>query len=281
MINENLAPGVPAWDCGFLERSPMFAPLRAGDARSIGELSFWPGPQDYQCLLDSRPTPLTARSGVPIRFVAARAKREPAVESYETRVYRSGEVALRQHNWHDLFNALVWIAFPSAKAALNERHCSAMLAPKSPAGRGAVRDALTLFDESGVIVTSADAELSELLVMHRWKELFWQRRESVLVQMGFFLFGHALYEKALRPYPALTGFCLMCPVDGRFLCAPAAIQIEQLDAWLGQHIAAGSALAAPRDLAVLPLLGVPGWAGDADASFYDDTRYFRPKAALP
>ena len=36
-------------------------------------------------------------------------------------------------------------------------------------------------------------------------------------------------------------------------------------------------LASPRDLAPLPVLGIPGWWPTNDApAFYDDARYFRP-----
>ena len=36
--------------------------------------------------------------------------------------------------------------------------------------------------------------------------------------------------------------------------------------------------ASPRELAPLPVFGYPGWADNAQAQFYDDLRYLRPRA---
>ncbi|TGT79046.1 DUF3025 domain-containing protein, partial [Mesorhizobium sp. M8A.F.Ca.ET.161.01.1.1] len=41
---------------------------------------------------------------------------------YETRIAR-GRIATRADNWHDLFNALVWAAYPQLKRALNVQQC--------------------------------------------------------------------------------------------------------------------------------------------------------------
>ena len=121
----------------------------------------------------------------------------------------------RVHNWHDLLNALVWLAFPKTKAAINARHFQALTEGNNAANnrRGAVRDMNTLFDESGVIVVCSNEELLVLLRDFSWKELFWQRREQVKTEMGFYLFGHGLYEKALQPYVGLTGQGLLLAVE--------------------------------------------------------------------
>jgi hypothetical protein len=49
-----------------------------------------------------------------------------------------GEVATRPDNRHDLFNALIWLAFPRSKAAINRRHHEALLAARGreATGRG-------------------------------------------------------------------------------------------------------------------------------------------------
>lgn len=39
---------------------------------------------------------------------------------------------MRPFDWHDLFNALVWMTFPTTKAVINARHYESMAA----AGRG-------------------------------------------------------------------------------------------------------------------------------------------------
>ncbi|MFG5409680.1 DUF3025 domain-containing protein [Piscinibacter sakaiensis] len=51
---------------------------------------------------------------------------------------------------HDLFNGLVWLAFPALKWALNRRQASEIAGRGVGPRRGAWRDALTLFDELDV-----------------------------------------------------------------------------------------------------------------------------------
>jgi len=75
----------------------------------------------------------------------------------------------------------------------------------------------TLFDESGVIVAYSNSQLAKLLCDFKWKELFWLCREEVNAQMGFYLFGHGLYEKAMQPYVGMTGQGLLMPVEMEFL----------------------------------------------------------------
>src|SRR5262249_464863 len=139
-----------------------------------------------------------------IRFVAPRDDAERLY--YEVRIAETGEVPTRSHNWHDLFNALAWIAFPRAKAAINAQH-AAILAERGEAEarrRGPERDALTLFDEGGVIIACSEPQLTRLIVDFEWKELFWRRRAELQAKMRFFAFGHALYEKALEPYVGIV-----------------------------------------------------------------------------
>src|SRR5690606_22316861 len=114
----------------------------------------------------------------------------------------TGEVETRPENWHDLFNALVWIAFPRAKAAINAQH-AALLEERGDAEarhRGPERDALTLFDEGGVVVATCAPQLMRLVRDFEWKALFWERREALVATTRFLAFGHACYEQALAPY---------------------------------------------------------------------------------
>ena len=142
--------------------------------------------------------------------------------------------------------------------------------------RGAVRDAITLLDESGVIVPYADAELANLLRNFQWKELFWQQRIQVQTSMGFFLFGHGLYEKALKPYVGMTGQGLLLPVEQTFFGWPLAQQMAHLDNLLLDYVSAPEHCRSTRELSPVPLLGVPGWAAENEsATYYDNTTYFR------
>lgn len=266
------------WDKAALLRSPLFRPLHR-IIELLGAASF-PSLADCNDLLAS--SPVAVRSGLPLRFVAQAHGRLPFESQYEPRCYLRGEVQTRADNWHDLLNALVWLAFPKAKAAINARHYDALTgSPPSSEGshsqRGAVRDMNTLFDESGVIVACADPELAGLLRDFRWKELFWSQRERVKASMDFLLFGHGLYEKALQPYVGMTGQGLLLPVEQAYFDWPPERRLAYLDELLAQYLSAPGHCRDTAELTPVPLLGVPGWTPDSDSSaYYDNTAYFRP-----
>ena len=274
----------PEWNRAALLQSPLFAPLHPILERL--ETADFPALQDCNALLAAHQPPITVQDGSPLCFVAQECGKLPFEAQYEPRCYLKGEVSTRANNWHDLFNALVWLTFPGAKSAINTRHYDALIeeSASGQSGRGAVRDMNTLFDESGVIVVYADddAGLAELLRDFKWKELFWQRREQVRPQssqqgMGFYLFGHGLYEKALQPYVGMAGQGLLLEVESAFFSWPLAQQLAHLDNLLADYLADPEYCRSTRDLAPVPLLGIPGWAaGNGCASYYDNTGYFRP-----
>jgi DUF3025 family protein len=214
--------------------------------------------------------------GAPIRFVPPAPARETSAD-YETRIFETGEVPTRPDNWHDLFNALVWLAFPATKAVLNRHHHQQILARRGERQRGTARDVLTLFDEGGVLVGTADAALADLLRDFKWKELFWTRRADVRRCMRFHVFGHAIYEKALQPYRGVTAKALVVDVAPEVLHAPTGRQLAELDARAARHFSGPEALASTRSLSPLPVLGVPGWERDNEREeYYDDASQFRP-----
>lgn len=255
-----------AWRDRFADTFPLLLPLRGAAVSACG--GDWPSRAVLQQALDA--AGVCTASGLPLRLVV------PAADglSYEGRLYELGELEFREHSWHDLFNVLVWLAFPQAKAALNARHHAA---PVVTQGRGPVRDALTLFDESGMIVLSADADLPEMIRGFRWKELFWTHRTRVTGGMVFLPFGHALCEKVLAPYRGITGRCLLFRTAPEILRLPVDAQLGQVDALVAAHLADPAAMLGTRELAPLPLLGIPGWCEDnRRETYYDDRVQFRP-----
>jgi hypothetical protein len=218
--------------------------------------------------------------GAPIRFVPPAPASKALEAQYEVRVFRTGEVQTRPDNWHDLFNALVWLTFPKAKAVLNRSHCGQIEARRGEKLRGTARDVLTLFDEGGIIVASADAQLSALLREFRWKELFWAQRAGVLRSMRFQVFGHAIYEKAIEPYKGVTAKALIIDVAPAFIAAPLAQQLPELDARAAAYFADAQALTSTRHLSPLPVLGVPGWeSANEREAYYEDASQFRPASS--
>jgi len=214
--------------------------------------------------------------GLPIRFVTPTDEAKVAACDYEGRAYRTGEVLTRAHSWHDCFNALAWCAFPRAKAAINRAHMREI--ERQPDSRRSVaRDVLTLFDEDGMVVAASDSTLIELVRNFRWKELFVSRRADVRAYMRFYIFGHALHEKALAPYRGITAKAIFLPVTPTFFEQPPMAQLATLDAAVGERIAEGAMLQSTATLQPLPILGVPDWhAQNESPDYYDDPWQFRP-----
>jgi hypothetical protein len=247
----------------------MLAPLRAlaDNLPRIG----WPNTEVLNHLAAETGRRIVNARGQRIGFAAP----HRGGTGFEARTLETGEVEVRFINWHDLLNALVWMTYPTAKAAINGRHNQA-LEQEIPDARSPQRDALTHFDEDGVVVLSADPALSGLMRAFAWKELFWERREAVQKHLRFFLFGHALYEKALAPFVGMTGKALIFDVRPAVLAGGAEGLRAEVDRLTALHVLSPQTLLSPRELAPLPALGVPGWWPDNErAQFYDNAEYFR------
>ncbi len=256
--------------------SPWFASVRAFLARLPADR--FPTLVELNGLAQGRK--VTSGGEVPLRFVAAGGGAADARQQYEVRIYRTGEVETRPDNWHDYFNALAWLAFPRTKATLNRLHCAEILRRPGAATRGTARDVLTLFDEGGIIVACSDASLAESLRGFRWQELFWTRRADVAARMRFFVFGHAILERALEAHKGLTAKALIAAVDQGSLAQPEAQLVALLDAHAAAYFERPEALASTHGLHPLPVLGIPGWtAANEDPSYYRDENVFRPGRA--
>jgi hypothetical protein len=270
------------WDPGFFARSPMFEPLRIwNDGLPKAR---WPSPDDLQRMLERAAVAPASGGGARIAFVSQSRRTAAFEDKYEPRIYLTGEVQVRERNWHDLLNALVWLTFPRAKAALNARHYRALLRQRAAGApnRGREQDAMTLFDEGGLIVAAGDRALLDLVAASEWKTLFWSNRGRVIADMRFYLFGHALYEKALQPFTGITARALLFEVDTGFFDAAPEEQLTYLDATAASRLADPRAVRTPRDLPPLPILGVPGWcAANGEAAYYDNQDHFRKRRAFP
>ena len=241
--------------------SPIFDPLRPLLAALPQDR--WPTHAELTALAGR----VTTSRGKPLRFVPPRGQGERERAYYEAHIAQTGEVETRPQNWHDLFNALAWITFPRAKATINAQHARILEegGEAEARRRSPQRDALTVFDEGGVVVSSSSPELLQLVRDFEWKELFWRRRAELARTTRFCVFGHACYEQALDPYigmVAKTVFVPEGPVDER----------------LAEHFADAANFPSPRSMAPLPVLGVPGWHPSTQSeSFYEDPSYFRSR----
>lgn len=262
------------WNIDWLARSDLFAPLRG--AGSLLPHIGWPDVDVLNAVAANCGRRIVNSNGERIRFVVQEARPTRFEDAFEPGTFLRGEVLVRRFNWHDLYNALVWMTFPAAKAALNARQYAALQA-REGTRRTAEGDALTLFDEDGVIVLSSDPELLRLVQEFRWKELFWQRRDAVREHMRFSLFGHAMFEKALKPFVGMTGKAILMQMPASVIALDRQSLLSEVDRRAAAYIWNPVHLRQGRALAPLPALGVPGWWPDNEnEAFYDNTGYFRP-----
>jgi hypothetical protein len=236
-------------------------------AQLIGE-SF-PTPQQLNTLL---PDGLISGGGKPIRFITSS---DLVDDHYERRIYTTGQVSTRPDSWHDLFNALVWIRFPRIKSALNSLHHK-QFSEVNTGSRGAQRDALTLFDESGVIVFSAQEKPLDALAQRNWRQAF-----GIQNQVQHIICGHAILEKYISPYKSMTAKALLVKIDPNTINQPREELLTFIDRKLADLLLSGELLRTPACLSPLPLAGIPGWwdKAEQDIDFYSDQQVFRPPAS--
>lgn len=204
------------------------------------------------------------------RIVFAPPDDAPAGCAYETHVALSGRVPTRS-NRHDLFNALVWLVFPWTKGRLNALQATAIERAGVGAVRGPLRDAATLFDENGVVLVTRDERVIGDLRARRWHEAFVARRLE-WSGVGVRVFGHALMDKLVVPYKAITAHAMVVAL------APTATP-EEVDQALAERI---DGRLTSADFVPLPVLGIPGWCiANQEASYYDDASVFRPAHRVP
>ncbi len=217
------------------------------------------------------------QSGQAVKFVPSQAL---CGIDYEMHILQTGQISTRENNWHDLFNALVWARFPRLKSAINALHCreisqQSRAATRMPRGR--LRDALTLLDESGAIVASADKDLLDRLSARDWRAVFRQHGTDWQEDTHMFICGHALLEKLLRPYKSLTAHALLLHLDAAVVDTCRENLLQMLDARLAAALLQGTLFASPAGLSPLPLMGIPGWwpGAEQDEAFYSDRQVFR------
>lgn len=260
LSSSHFNPDLPYWQ----DYLPFLSRLTGTDFPSCSQLN------------DLLPTDLCSRGGQPIRFVASD---QLAEDNYEHRIYTTGQVSTRPDSWHDLFNALVWMRFPHVKTAMNALHYSAGAKHKR-GSRGKLRDALTLFDECGVIVFSEQADQLESLLKRRWSKAF--QKDDFSSSVNVSICGHAILEKYLAPYKAMTAKAIFIHVSSEFMKLTRQDMLDHIDRRLAHQMVNDDILSQPASLSPLPLAGVPGWwsqAEQSDPRFYSDMTVFRPAPA--
>lgn len=245
---------------------PWFRPFAVQGAALAAAVQ---GGANLRALLDAQADTLGLRNarGLRLRFIAQQAL--PEGSAYEAHIHATGEVPTRD-NLHDFFNALIWLHFPQAKRLLNEVQAEVIAREGVQTTRGGARDAATLFDENAALFLSNDHGLADALRGFAWRRLFVEQRPAWGVACTVVPFGHALLEKLVQPYKAVTAHAWTLPlVSGKDLDPVVATSLEAA-------VRAGT-LRGGRSFAPLPVMGIPGWCDEsAEPDFYADTTVFRP-----
>lgn len=214
----------------------------------------------------------------PVRFVPQSSL--PSGMAYEQFIFETRQCPTRD-GLHDFFNALYWDHFPRTKARLNQLQAEQIAQLGSITQRGAVRDALTVFDENGALLI-APPELWRALMAMDWQRLFVTLR-PLWQQTQIIPFGHALLEKLVQPRKPITAHIYVAQfaienIASNSSYASAMGQFYSLlDSWIATDLSAEKF--ATKPFTPLPVLGVPSWwAANEDPDFYkDDTVFRRPR----
>lgn len=213
---------------------------------------------------------------LPLRFITQ--EELPEGTAYEAHISATGLVPTRE-NLHDFFNALVWLTFPAIKRQLNALQAAQIAACGIGKSRGPARDAATIFDENAALLVVADtaegANLITALRAHAWQDAFVTQAEKFGRCAEVWCFGHALMEKLVNPYKAITAHTWVVTVAPAYFELDGPDRRTYIDKMVAQQLAERALTTA--DYTPLPVLGLPGWWPQQDAAFYADQQVFRAK----
>ncbi len=242
---------------------PVFAGVRPW--REWLTAKDWPGIAEMDAALANT---THATSGNRLRVVA----QTPALLAdglhYESRILERAAIATRHGSWHDLLNALIWLAHSNIKSALNARQ----VADIERVGRRARtlgQCALTHFDEAGIVLVLRENARLAAWDQHDWVGLLHGLEAA---DFAVAVVGHALLEHALQPGQLLVGKALVVIHPTPALGLPISLQA------IADAIGEQRILLDPQELRPLPLVGLPGWHPQAGAiKFLQSAPCFAPK----
>ena len=253
------------WSTSVFQSSPIIRQL-APLTQFFTHFTSWPEIADYKRVFKQHLISVTP--------VHQSEKITGFEDQYEPRVYLKKELQTRAHNWHDFFNAMIWLRFQKTKKTLNQLHYLKSNKRAKGSNRTKLESKITQFDECGAILISKNAHLLNLVKNHQWAALFIDNATHFEKDFHCIIFGHAIYEKALRPYTGLTCHCLMIE-DEHILEDVKNDSYNMLDKYLSKIWRQQETLENIK-FQPFPLLGIPGYWPVQDSKFYQNKNYFRP-----
>lgn len=146
-----------SWCSEVWQREPF---IHYNGAAELARLSDWPDCSTLQGIAHR----YHQKAIFPFEFVydgpaRRQGPRRSYLDFYEPFIYLTKKIPLRNADWHDLFNVLVWLTFPQTKTALNRFQYLEFIRkyPDEPipalSNRSATQDKLSQIDECAEITT--------------------------------------------------------------------------------------------------------------------------------
>ena len=253
-----------SWNTSFFINSPIIKQLKSFTSL-FGNHAHWPTLNDYAAVF--------IQNNMDVKPVHQSDAVTCFEDQYEPRVFLKGELQTRTDNWHDFFNALIWLKFPISKGALNTIHYQQARLRGIGSNRSTLENRITQFDECGAIIVSNNQKLLDLIENHQWHELFINEKQQFGTNLQCVIFGHAIFEKALDPYIGMTCHCILIN-DSNLLNEINRDNFESLDDFIANYWKNVSKNISTK-LKPLPLLGIPGYWYLQNNEFYNNKKYFR------
>ena len=193
----------------------------------------------------------------------------PTGIAYEMFIYEQQRVPTRD-NLHDFFGGLMWLQMPQTKAQMNQVQYQEISRDGQQVKRSALRNAITLLDESGLLLHAPD-EIWEALKARQWHHALYDLRER-WQECQIFIIGHGLLEQLCQhAHLGLTAHVLRVDLN-----AVAGDWDRAASLALNSHVLT-SVQAGHKPYVHLPVFGIPNWHADnARAEFYANAQVFRP-----
>lgn len=192
-------------------------------------------------------------------------------------------------NLHDWFGACVWLVFYQSKSVLNQYHIRNIADNTSQNKRNRIRDAITVWDENGIILAVCDDDIGHTIIQYlqefSWQNALYQSRDFWYTphnqnsKIQAFVFGHALLEQLIVPRKNLCGHAFVIKVNKEFFQKTHNQQYRDLDTIVSKNLSIWlqNQNTTPKDLQPLPVLGIPYFWENQTIDFYADTSVFRTK----